>query len=97
MQPWVTGLWLGLAERFEEHSRTSVTDTEQSKWINLLEVKQIGIGVNKMDCDTAGSKQYKCDEIFEQAMKSHVNPQELSVKRTPTTCPLEMVRMERTR
>ena len=53
------GLWLGLAELFEEHSATSITDTEQSKLINILEVKQIGIGVNKMDCDIPDSKQYK--------------------------------------
>ena len=29
---------------------------------NLLRVKQISIGVNKIDSDTAGSKQEKCDE-----------------------------------
>ena len=40
MQPWVTGLWLGLAELFEEHSTTSITDTEHSMLINLLQVKQ---------------------------------------------------------
>ena len=49
---------MGLAELSEEHSTTSITDTEQSKLINLLEVKQIDIGVNKMDCDSADIEQY---------------------------------------
>ena len=66
MQPWVTGLWLGLAELFEEH------DTEQSKLINLLEVEQIGIGVNKMDCDIADSKQYKYDEILNKLKSTSI-------------------------
>ena len=35
---------------------------QHSKLINLLEMKQIYSCVNKMDCDTASSKQ-KCDEI----------------------------------
>ena len=34
-----------------------------SRLINLLGVKQICIGVNKMDCDTAGYKQERYDEI----------------------------------
>ena len=42
---------LGLAELFEENSTTNVTDTGQSKVINLLEVKQIGITT----LQTAGS------------------------------------------
>ena len=37
--------------------------------INLLGVKQICVGVNKMDCDTAGYKQSRYDEIMNE-MKS---------------------------
>merc|ERR1712010_230272 len=40
-----------------------------SRLINLLGVKQIAIGVNKMDCDTAGYKQARYDEIGNE-MKS---------------------------
>merc|ERR1711920_1207784 len=40
-----------------------------SRLINLLGVKQIVIGVNKMDCDTAGYKQARYDEIGNE-MKS---------------------------
>ena len=76
MQPWVTGLWLGLAELFEEHSTTSITDTEQPKLINLLGVKQSGIGMNKMDCDNADIKQYKYDEVQNCKANTH-NPQKL--------------------
>ena len=36
---------------------------QHSRLINLLGVKQIRIGVNKMDCDTAGYKKDRCDEI----------------------------------
>ena len=36
---------------------------------NLLGVKRIGIGLNKKDSDTAGSKQDRCDEISSE-MKS---------------------------
>ena len=36
---------------------------------NLLRVKRICIGVNKMDSGIAGSKQEKCDEISNE-MKS---------------------------
>jgi len=36
---------------------------QHSRLINLLGVKQIAIGVNKMDCDTAGYKQARYDEI----------------------------------
>jgi len=36
---------------------------QHSRLINLLGVKQIIIGVNKMDCDTAGYKQSRFDEI----------------------------------
>jgi elongation factor 1-alpha len=36
---------------------------QHSRLINLLGVKQIVIGINKMDCDTAGYKQERYDEI----------------------------------
>jgi len=36
---------------------------QHSRLINLLGVKQIIIGINKMDCDTAGYKQARYDEI----------------------------------
>merc|ERR1739844_726118 len=36
---------------------------QHSRLINLLGVKQIAIGVNKMDCDTAAYKQSRYDEI----------------------------------
>merc|ERR1712039_360567 len=36
---------------------------QHSRLINLLGVKQICIGVNKMDCDVAGYKQSRYDEI----------------------------------
>merc|ERR1711972_452406 len=42
---------------------------QHSRLINLLGVKQICIGVNKMDCDTAGYKQARYDEIGNE-MKS---------------------------
>merc|ERR1712141_650856 len=42
---------------------------QHSRLINLLGVKQIAIGVNKMDCDTAGYKQSRYDEIAAE-MKS---------------------------
>merc|ERR1712021_325610 len=42
---------------------------QHSRLINLLGVKQIGIGINKMDCDTAGYKQARYDEIMNE-MKS---------------------------
>merc|ERR1712199_23480 len=42
---------------------------QHSRLINLLGVKQICIGVNKMDCDTAGYKQARYDEIANE-MKS---------------------------
>merc|ERR1712206_11117 len=40
-----------------------------SRLINLLGVKQMAMGVNKMDCDTAGYKQARYDEIANE-MKS---------------------------
>merc|ERR1712000_345067 len=42
---------------------------QHSRLINLLGVKQICIGVNKMDCDTAGYKQARYEEIANE-MKS---------------------------
>jgi len=42
---------------------------QHSRLINLLGVKQICIGVNKMDCDTAGYKEARYDEIMNE-MKS---------------------------
>merc|ERR1711972_263454 len=36
---------------------------QHSRLINLLGVKQLCVGVNKMDCDTAGYKQARYDEI----------------------------------
>merc|ERR1712060_722024 len=42
---------------------------QHSRLINLLGVKQICIGVNKMDCDTAAYKQARYDEIANE-MKS---------------------------
>jgi len=42
---------------------------QHSRLINLLGVKQITIGVNKMDCDTAAYKQTRYDEIANE-MKS---------------------------
>merc|ERR1712157_201891 len=42
---------------------------QHSRLINLLGVKQICIGVNKMDCDTAAYKQGRYDEIANE-MKS---------------------------
>ena len=42
---------------------------QHSRLINLLGVKQICIGVNKMDCGTAGYKEERYDEIANE-MKS---------------------------
>merc|ERR1712070_1303482 len=39
---------------------------QHARLINLLGVKQICIGVNKMDCDTAGYKQSRYDEIAKE-------------------------------
>ena len=36
---------------------------QHARLINLLGVKQICVGVNKMDCDVAGYKQSRYDEI----------------------------------
>merc|ERR1712093_654112 len=42
---------------------------QHARLINLLGVKQLIVGVNKMDCDTAGYKQSRFDEIANE-MKS---------------------------
>merc|ERR1712166_815591 len=42
---------------------------QHSRLINLLGVKQIIVGINKMDCDTAGYKKERYDEIANE-MKS---------------------------
>jgi len=42
---------------------------QHSRLINLLGVKQIAIGCNKMDCDTAGYKKSRFDEVSNE-MKS---------------------------
>jgi elongation factor 1-alpha len=42
---------------------------QPSRLINLLGVKQIAVGVNKMDCDTVAYKQSRYDEIAKE-MKS---------------------------
>ena len=39
---------------------------QHSRLINLLGVKQIIVGVNKMDCDMAGYKQARYDEIGQE-------------------------------
>merc|ERR1719428_1114508 len=41
---------------------------QHSRLINLLGVKQIIIGINKMDCDTAGYKQERYNEISAEMM-----------------------------
>ena len=59
--PWVTGLWLGLAELFEEHHRHRAIKVDQSS-------RKIDIGVNKTDCYIADIKQYKYDDISNKMM-----------------------------
>merc|ERR1711881_834460 len=50
--------------RWQLHHRDRQGQTRQhARLINLLGVKQICIGVNKMDCDIAGYKQARYDEI----------------------------------
>jgi len=39
---------------------------QHARLINLLGVKQLGIGVNKMDCDTAGYKKERYEEIMNE-------------------------------
>merc|ERR1712217_91226 len=47
---------------------------QHSRLINLLGVKQICIGVNKMDCDVAGYKQARYDEIANEIKSTPVMP-----------------------
>ena len=42
---------------------------QSSRLINILGVKQIGFGVNKMDCDTVGYKQKRYDEILNELIE----------------------------
>ena len=53
----------GRRRRSSSSSRRSSRSSsrQHSKQSNLSRVKQISIGVNKMDSDTAGSKQDRCD------------------------------------
>jgi len=39
---------------------------QHARLINLLGVKQLIVGINKMDCDTAGYKKERYDEIYEE-------------------------------
>merc|ERR1712000_194015 len=39
---------------------------QHARLINLLGVKQMCVGVNKMDCDTAGYKQARYEEIRDE-------------------------------
>merc|ERR1719502_878494 len=41
---------------------------QHARLINLLGVKQLGIGMNKMDCDTAGYKKERYEEIRNEMM-----------------------------
>ena len=41
---------------------------QHARLINLLGVKQLIVGVNKMDCDMAGYKQARYDEISQEMM-----------------------------
>ena len=69
-QPWVTGLWVGLAEFFEEHSTTSITDTEQSKSIHLFSKWNKSILVwTRWRCDSAHIDQY--DEVKNCKANTH--------------------------
>ena len=49
-------------------SRQRSSSRQHSMMSNLLRVKQIYIGVNKMDSGTAGSKQEKCEEHVDQEL-----------------------------
>ncbi|CAE7495822.1 unnamed protein product, partial [Symbiodinium sp. CCMP2456] len=57
------------AERNHKAGEIQGQTRQHSRLINLLGVKQICIGVNKMDCDTAGYKQARYDEVANE-MKS---------------------------
>ena len=59
----------GSSSSSRRSSRSS--SRQHSKQSHLLRVKQISSGVKKMDSDTAGSKQDRCDDISNE-MKSMV-------------------------
>merc|ERR1711970_688623 len=58
---------------------------QHSRLINLLGGKQICVGVNKMDCDVAGYKQSRYDEIGNEmkSMLIKVGWKRTSLRRTP--------------
>ena len=58
-----------LARQPQRHTRRTAQTRQHSRLINLLGVKQICAGTNKTDCDTAGYKQARYDEIANE-MKS---------------------------
>ena len=61
---------------------------QHSRLINLLGVKQITIGVNKMDCDTAGYKKERYDEIaneMKSTAKAHDACCDLSLRKSAHT------------
>ena len=62
---------------------------QPSRRINLLGVKQICIGVNKTDCDTAANKQTRYDETANvlKSMLVKVGWKQISSKRTRRCCP----------
>jgi len=45
---------------------------QHARLINLLGVKQLSIGINKMDCDTAKYKQTRYDEICNEAKSTFI-------------------------
>ena len=58
-----------IVKRNHEAGEIQGQTRQHSRLINLLGVKQICNGVNKMDCDTAGYKQERYDKISNE-MKS---------------------------
>ena len=58
----------------EDYSEIQGQTREHSKLINFLGKKQICIHVNKMDCDTADSKQYKY--VNQESQSEHPQPSE---------------------
>ena len=55
--------FLKCSRRRTSSSDSSSSSRQHSRLSNLLRVKRICIGVNKMDSDIAGSKQESCNEI----------------------------------
>ena len=49
--------------------KTGEIQGQHSRSINILGVKQIGFGVNKMDCDTVDYKQKRYDEILNELIE----------------------------